>query len=110
MIFVQIIVFIFIGFAWSRAVIQFRSRRISVGEFLFWTLVWGGFNVLVFFPGLLSSIAELIGIGRGVDVIIYSSIVMIFYLIFRIYIKLEETQREITELVRKIAINEKRKK
>ncbi len=60
-------------------------------------------------PEFTSYVAQFVGIGRGADVVIYLSIALLFYLIFRISIAIEETRREITELVRKIALENSRK-
>lgn len=59
-------------------------------------------------PGLTSYVAKRLGIGRGTDVVLYLSIALLFYLIFRLSIALEETRREITELVRKIALTDEK--
>lgn len=57
-------------------------------------------------PGLTSYIAKRLGIGRGTDVVLYLSIALLYYLIFRLSISLEDTRREITEVVRKIALKD----
>lgn len=59
-------------------------------------------------PGLTSYVARRLGIGRGTDVVLYLSIALLFYLIFRLSIALEEIRREITELVRKIALKDEK--
>jgi len=52
--------------------------------------------------------AEIIGLRRGVDVVIYSSIGILFYMLFRLYIKFEEREQEITKVVREIALLKKK--
>jgi small membrane protein len=106
---IQILAFIFVTFAASRAVLRAKDKKITLIELLFWLGVWGGLIVVVFFPGLTSYVADLVGIGRGIDVIIYTSIGLLFYMIFRLYVKFEESEREITRLVREIALMKKRK-
>jgi len=58
----------------------------------------------------MSHLATLTGVGRGVDVVIYVAIIILFYLLYRLYIKIENIEREITLIVREIAILEKEKK
>ncbi len=106
---IQILAFVFVTFAASRAVLRARDKKISVGELFLWLAIWGGLIFVVFFPGITSYFAQLLGIGRGVDVIVYVSISLLFYLIFRLYVKLEETEREITKLVREHALNKRKK-
>ena len=106
----QILALIFITFAVSRAILRAKDNKISYGELFFWLAVWGGLIFVVFFPDVTSQVADILGIGRGTDVIVYTSIVLSLYMIFRLYVKVEETEREITKLVRVIAIKNKKKK
>jgi hypothetical protein len=106
---IQIIAFIFVTFAASRAVLRAKDKKITLIELFFWLGIWGGLIVVVFFPDLTSYVAELVGIGRGIDVIIYTSIGLLFYMIFRLYVKLEEKDREITQLVRELSLMKKKK-
>lgn len=100
----QVIAAIFVLFAISRAYLRFKERKLSSVSFFFWNVVWVVGIFLIFIPDLTTRIANLLGIGRGVDVVLYASIVTLFYLIFRIYIKVEDTQRQITQVVRKVAL------
>ncbi len=107
---IQIMAVVFVTFAASRAVLRAKDKKINMIELLFWLGIWGGLIFVVFFPSVISYIANLLGIGRGIDVIVYTSIGLLFYLIFRLYVKLEESEREITKVVREISfINKKRK-
>lgn len=105
---IQVLAFMFVTFAASRAVLRAKDKKISLGELFFWLAIWGGLIFVVFFPESISKVARLVGIGRGIDVIVYTSIGLLFYLIFRIYVKLEDTEKEITRVVREIAINKKK--
>ena len=103
---IQTLLSFFILFALSRVLIQVRQAKISIGAFLFWTSLFIFALVGILDPRLTSFVARWLGIGRGSDVVIYISIALLFYLIFRLSITLEETKREITELVRKIALDQ----
>ena len=107
---IQILAFIFFTFVASRAILRFKDKKIRLGELVFWLGIWGGMIFVVFFPDVISMFARLIGIGRGIDVIVYASIAILFYLIFRLYVKQDESEKEITRLVREISFLEKRKK
>ncbi|MBU1854341.1 MAG: DUF2304 domain-containing protein, partial [Nanoarchaeota archaeon] len=50
------------------------------------------------------------GIGRPIDVVIYASIIVLFYLIFRMYVKIESMEQNITKVVREVTINNPKKK
>lgn len=100
----QLIAAAFTIFALSRAYLRFQERKLSSFSFIFWMMIWIAGIGSIAFPDISTEFARLIGVGRGVDAILYASIVIIFYLIFRLYIKIEDTQRDITEVVRKITL------
>lgn len=57
-------------------------------------------------PDTTSYLAELVGVGRGADLIVYLSIVLIFYIIFQMTIKIEKIERNITKVVRTVAMKD----
>ncbi len=105
---IQIVFIIFLFFALSRVILRFRGGSLSFNEFLFWSAVFTFAIFGVFAPEELSRFANILGIGRGVDLITYASIIILFYLVFRLYVLLEGVHHEITELVRKIALDNKK--
>jgi hypothetical protein len=107
---IQIIIVLFALFALSRAFLRFKDNRLSKNEFLFWTAIWLAVIVISFIPNLTTQISNFLGIGRGIDLIVYISVIVMFYLIFRLYVKLESVEKEVTLLVRKFALDTKEKK
>lgn len=59
---------------------------------------------LVLFPDLSTPIANLLGVGRGVDLIIYLSITSGAFVFILIWSKLLALQKVQTEIVRELAI------
>lgn len=110
MLAIQIIAVLFSLFAFSRALIRFREAKITGKEFVFWSIIWIGVIFVAVLPWTTTFIANFIGIRRGIDVIVYLSIIILFYLTFRIYVKMENVEREITKLVREEAISKRRKR
>lgn len=104
MLVIQVILIIFFLFALSRVFLRFRGRQIRAVEFVFWATVFIVAIVGVALPSEISKLALILGVGRGVDLIIYASIAVLFYLVFRLYVFLEDVRHEITEIVRKIAL------
>ena len=107
---IQILIAIFALFALSRAVLRFKDNKLTINEMIFWIVVWIGVILVSFLPSLTSLLSEVLGIGRGMDVVVYIGIVVLFYLIFRLYVKLEGVEKEVTFVVRKLALNSKNKK
>ncbi len=110
MLLIQAVLNLFLLFALSRVFLRFRDKKVSGGEFIFWIGLFTTAIVGITFPNETSRVANLLGIGRGVDLIVYASIATLFYLIFRAYVLMEDIRHEITELVRKIAIENLKKK
>ena len=104
MIYTQLLFSIFIIFAISRAILRFKEGKISLLALLGWVFLWLWVVIIIWIPGVTTHIARILGIGRGADLIIYGSIVTIFYLIFRIYVKIEDVERQITQIARNIAL------
>ena len=103
-IIIQIAAGIFLIFAISRLWLGFKHRTISSNGFIFWSIIWSVALISIINPNSTAIVARLLGIGRGADVIIYTSIVLIFYLIFRTQVMIEDLRHEISNLVRKIAL------
>lgn len=107
---IQFILVFFILFALSRVILQVKNAKLSIGGFLFWSGIFIFALAGVLDPNMTTFVAQLLGIGRGADVVVYISIALIFYMIFRLSITVEETRREITQVVRKIALEQNKRK
>jgi hypothetical protein len=101
---------LFALFAWSRALLRLRDKDIGIGEFIFWSVIWAVVIVLSLFPTVLTGTSAWLGIAQGIDAVIYVSIVILFYLVFRIYVQVDTMNKEITTLVRQIAMKNVKKK
>lgn len=110
MLLFQIIILIFILFALSRTVLQFRKSKLSLRSLIFWLIFWVAVGIVVILPDTTSRLAGLVGVTRGVDLVIYVAIVALFYLVFRILVKIESLEQDITSAVRQAALEEKSKK
>ncbi len=87
--------------------IRFRNKELTRVQFLFWLLVWILAGLLVIDPGIPQGIADRIGVGRGVDLVMYGALLFLFYCTFRLFLHLERIERDITKIVRHIALSEK---
>jgi hypothetical protein len=65
-----------------------------------WSALWIGAIVVVLRPEVTDIAATLFGVGRGADVVVYFSVVILFYLVFRIFVRLAKIERDITAVVR----------
>jgi len=107
---IQILLVLFALFAWSRAFLRLRNKIMNIGEFVFWSIIWLAVIVIGILPGILSGVSAVLGINKGLDLAVYVSIVLLFYLMFRLYVGLDNQNKQITKLVREIAIRDAKKK
>ena len=80
---------------------------VSNKELIFWSGVWIIAIVATLLPWTADFLAKFIGVARGVDAAVYIAIIIILYGIFRISVRLEHIEYEITKIVRKEALNKK---
>ena len=102
----QFLLLAFVLAALAKVIHSYHGRRMPPLDFLFWVLVWLGTASIIIVPEATSFVAHLLGIGRGADLIIYLSLLISFYLIFRLYVALARLEQAITALVRAIALEQ----
>jgi len=102
---IEAILTVFALFAWSRAFLRFRGKVINQKEFGFWSLIWFGFIIVVFIPGKTTTLANLLGMGRGFDAMMFMAVALLFYSVYRLYVRINEIEQEITEVIRQLALN-----
>jgi len=103
---IQIILLAIIALIVLKTLQKYRAQSITVREFFLWTAFWLIGAVLVIFPDAMQTIANFVGIGRGVDLLIYLSLIILFFGMFYILVRLERIERDITKIVRKRALDE----
>jgi len=103
---IQVIAIIFAIFALIKIILRLRKKKLTINEFIFWASIWVILIILSIFPDISHNIASFFGFGRGLDFFMVASILLILYLILRIFIKLEELDSRITRLARNIALKE----
>ncbi|HBH46391.1 MAG: hypothetical protein A2445_04825 [Candidatus Jacksonbacteria bacterium RIFOXYC2_FULL_44_29] len=89
---------------------KYKSSAISIREFFLWVAFWLIVAVLVIFPNATQTVANWVGITRGVDLIVYLSVIVLYFSLFYILVRLERLERDITKIVRKMALKEENDK
>jgi hypothetical protein len=83
---------------------RFKNDKTSLPTFIIWTLLWIFLVIFAFVPHTIDVIAHLIGIGTGANLLFIIAILGCFYLIFRLYSKIDDLDQNINDLVRELAI------
>lgn len=107
---IKLIIILFILFVFGRMVKKFKRKEITNKEFIGWGIFWIIVASAVLWPKTTDIIASFVGVERGANLAVYISVLALFYLSFRFMVKIDELDRNITKIVRNIAINEEKKK
>lgn len=95
--------FIFAVVMASYTVYAFYKRQLMIPGFLLWMSIWVGLFTFLLRPALLSVVSDLFGVDRAIDVIVYVSIMALFYMTYKNYQLSLKQSSEITKLVRQIS-------
>lgn len=103
---IQVILVIFAAYAVSITVRRFRRGDLPVLHLIGWVIFWLAAAYVVIRPETASAVAALFGVGRGADVVVYLALVAAFYLIFRLFAKIEDLDRQLTKITRAEALKD----
>ncbi|MBI5221393.1 MAG: DUF2304 domain-containing protein [Candidatus Magasanikbacteria bacterium] len=106
---IQFFLILFFLFALLKVTARFRGGEIKFLNALVWVLFWLLASTVVLIPGLAIWLAKFLGVGRGVDAVIYLAIAVLFFLVFRLLVRLEKLEKNLTRLVRQDALSDKNK-
>jgi len=85
---------------------RWQKKEITLVEFLEWLALWLVAAIITLLPQVASYLANVVGVGRGSDLVVYLAILLVFYLLFKIFVRLERFDKQLTKIVRHLAINE----
>lgn len=103
---IQVVLTCFAIFAVSRVLIRYRRGGMRALHLVLWLLFWTAVIVVAVHPTTTDRLANMLGVGRGVDTAMYLSLLLIFYLLFRSFAKIEDLDRQLTRVVRANALRE----
>ncbi len=102
---IKAIIILFILFVLWRTFLRFQKGDITSREFFIWLVFWFMVAAATMAPKRTDIIAQLLGVERGADLLVYISIIVLFFTVFKIIVKLEKIDRDITKIVRKNALD-----
>lgn len=109
--FIQLATIIIVLALLARIASQFKRKQITLKEALLWSMLWFGVGVVVLYPKLTDQLASYIGLqsAKGIDLVVYLAVGLVFYLVFRIFVRIERLEHDITKIVRQVALKEEDK-
>lgn len=69
-----------------------------------WLFLWAFLGLVAIVPEITNYLANWFGVGRGADFVLYVAVMALFWLISKIYFRVERFERTLTELVRHVAL------
>ena len=89
------------------SILRFRDGKTSLGMLMVWIVIWLIIIIISIYPNDTNYLASYTGIGRGLDFVLIIGLILSFYLIFKMYNKMEVIEEELTNLIRELAIQNK---
>ena len=91
----------------SKSYVDFRARTESLQVFLFWTLTWATIVILAVFPSIIDAILRFAGgPGVGLGTFFGMAIVFLFFVVYRIYVKLEQLEQKLIRTIQELALRD----
>jgi small membrane protein len=60
----------------------------------------------IFFPGLVTDLAQLVGVGRGTDLVLYALVIAFLFSTLGLYQRLRKLEDRYVELSRRVAVDQ----
>lgn len=89
---------------------RYRNDSFSTMVFTLWMLVWIAVIFVTLFPQFTTALALVFGLGRGLDAVYIVAILFLFYIVFKLYNKMEKQKKRINDLVSELALKENEEK
>lgn len=85
-----------------------RKNQSTIPTLILWILFCIAVLLIGFFPHLTDPIANFFGLQRGLDFVVILGFAFCIYVIFKLYVKVDNMNQDISELVRQIAIEKEK--
>lgn len=104
----QILALIIVLFFLVKLFSQKGKKQINNVEFTLLMMFWLLVILLIVFIKKIDIVVSKIGFsGSGIEVLLYLSIAVLFYAVFKLYINYKKQEKEITKIVREISLLKK---
>jgi len=107
MFLIQIVLLLLCLLAIIKVVARYRAGDIVGGWLVFWLVFWILVGVVAYWPDSTMYFARFLGVGRGADVVVYLALALLFFLFFKLMVRVEKIDKNITKIIRKIALDDK---
>ncbi|MFA6197923.1 MAG: DUF2304 domain-containing protein [Patescibacteria group bacterium] len=106
---IKLILLVFIVLVLFGVIKRYRKKELSAKELVLWSSLWVLVSIAIMLPQTTDLLAAKVGVGRGLDLMVVISIMALFYVNYKMVSKIERIEKDITTIVRTVAINEAHK-
>lgn len=86
---------------------EFKRGKEPLAVFLFWSITWALIVSIAFYPQIIDWLIQKLGGQRtGLGTVFGMGLVFLFYVIYRIYLKADRIEKELTKLNRELALRD----
>jgi hypothetical protein len=103
---IRIVIILIVIFGIGRVFGRWRQGQITLGWMNGWMVLWLGVLAAGLAPKWTDAVSLWLGVKQGTSLLTFLGFALLFYLVFMLYVRLERQQRELTELVRQLALRE----
>lgn len=83
---------------------QYKKEHVSRYWLIAFSCLWAIVIIAALIPKSTDTLARFVGVERGADLFVYVAVLVLVYTVYRLLVRTQQTQQEITELVRHIAL------
>lgn len=106
--FQQFLALIIIAFFITRLIKQRNKQQVNTSEFWLWLSFWLFSGVAIIFLKQLDQLASALGFtASGINLLFYGAILVLFYFIFKLRLRLAKLDKDITDLNRHLTLIKK---
>ena len=98
---IQVILITGVAFLGIYFIIRIKKRVVDI-LFMFFLIALA--ILFILWPDLTNIIAHKMGVGRGTDLIFYLSILLFWFILVKLYIRIRRLEQMITTIIRKEAL------
>jgi hypothetical protein len=98
---IQIVLLTGIAFICLYFITRWKKRILDI--ILLFTMVACA-CVFILWPDITQSLANKLGVGRGADLVFYLSILIFWFIVLKMYIRIRKLEQQFTEFIRQDAL------
>ena len=102
----QIVALVLMASLFAATIVATVKGSATRREGLAWAALWLAAGIAIAWPDITAKVARMLGIGRGADLVLYCAVVVMLVGFLMVYSRLRRLRRDVTLLVRHIAIRD----